>query len=626
MTLVPFAQLLFTLMIRAYMVSARRSPMALWLCRLGAIQVQVVLAIFTVGMWISQTRDVFIYFSPRWLFLVLAMSALAARVAAYLLAPAFSGRQRVRLVTARLGSVTPSALRSFAAMAAVLAVSIAVLLPSLFTSQNAALSLWTVSWHLPFTLDEYAAVLNGRSLQVDFFPQYQNLLPYLFIPVYQMFGLTIATFTSPMCVLSVIALLCVYDVFVLITKNHGYALAMYLAFLGISSYASESGATQVANVFNYYAWPMRLVLPSLAMWLTVRYLIMPTPAKMLGVFVAGSFAAINNLDFGLPALIGCVAAVLSNSERRGLVPWLRDVGRVIGVLTVAILMAIGTLAALTVVRSGHLPNVGMVLSFQRVFLRYGYFMIPMPTWGIQWLVFVTLMAALATGATAVLSRTALSSRASPGLLIYAAIFGCGVAMYYVGRSDPYSLIIVFWPWALCLLLLLWETTYAGLQRVWLPPLGDDGLLLLPWFLLFVHCGLFWSNLAHLRNPVAQVERLSRTTDLWATAEDTIVAMIRGNTTPGEKVGIAFPYGHLLALRADVDDVFPFAHPNSMILREQVHLAVQAFATNRVSSVFGSFTGEFRTELRGLGFRAARAVRIRYPQFPRWFEMWVKMER
>ena len=620
-TLVPIVQLVFTGMIRAYMAAARRKQGALRVCRLGAILAQIILVVFTIDMWVLQTRDEYPYFEPRLLFWVLAISALTARLAVYLLTHGFSGWHRARLVLTRLTLVTPR-VRALTAGGAALVMAIVVVLPSLFTSRNAALALEAVNWHLPFTLDEWAAVLNGRSLQVDFFPQYQNLLPYVFVPVFNVINFTITTFMIAMLALSLISIICTYSTLCIVTQNRGLALLLYFTFIGIISY-SIGTPPQVGCLFNYYAWPMRLVLPSLTMWLTARYLLVPTRPKMLVALLFGSFAAVNNLDFGLPALVGCVGAVLSIAEFRGLLPRPRDVMRVAGVLAVSMLTAMGTLAMLSMVRSGHLPNVGMVVSFQQIFVRYGFFMIPMPMWGIHWLLFITFMGALSTGATAVVSRATLSSRVSAGLLIYGAIFGCGVAMYYVGRSSPYSLIIVFWPWALCVLLLLWETSYAGWQFVGRRPLGDGALLVLPWFLLFVHGGLFLSNLVDLPNPIGQIERVSQTADLWPTSEDKIVALLRSNTTPGEKVGIVYPYGHLFALRAGVDDVFPFAHLGSMILRDQVRLAAQAFATNGVSKVFGSFAGEFQTALEERGFRAAEAVEIRYPQVPERFEMWVK---
>jgi hypothetical protein len=613
-TLVPIVQLLFTAMIRTYLSSARRSTRTLRFCRLGAFGAQIVLAIFIAGMWIAQTFFVFPYFSLSWLAAVGAVvSALAAAACAFAPGPSDVPRMAARLE----GMASPRGRRLLAMVTAV-TMSIVVILPALFTSKDVALAVQTVNWHLPFTLDEYAAVLNGRSLQIDFFPQYQNVMPYAFIPVFHAIGLTITTFTATMCMLSLIALLCVYGAFGMITNHRGYALALYLAFLGISGYC-VGRAPQVADVFNYYAWPMRLVLPSLVLWLTVRCLSTPTWAGMFGVFVVGSVAAVNNLDFGLPALIGSLAAMLTTAGRPFARPWLRSASQVVGLCAAAIVLVVGAAAALLVVRAGRLPDVEMILAFQRIFVRYGFFMLPMPTWGIHWVLFITFMAALVTGAAAVMGGVTLSSRAAPGVLIYAAVFGCGVSMYYVGRSHPYSLIIAFWPWALCVLLLTWETGYAATQQVGV----DRRLLLLPGALLFLHGGLFLSNLAQLPSPRGQIDRILQSTDFWTTMEDEIVVMIRTHTKPGEKVGVVFPYGHLFALRADVDNVFPFANQKSMILHDQVRLALQAFAANHVSTVFGYFTGEFRTALEELGFRMAGGVVVRYPEIPNRFEMWVK---
>ncbi|HVO44942.1 MAG TPA: hypothetical protein VMT29_01285, partial [Steroidobacteraceae bacterium] len=130
--LVPIAQLVFTMVIRSWIVSARRNSSVPWLCRLGAILTQVGLVIFTVAMWVVQLRYGFQYFSPWWLATVLAAGMLAGGAAVYLLVSGV-GRQRLHLVSAHLGAVVAPGLRSAAAVVGALVISIVVVLPALFT-------------------------------------------------------------------------------------------------------------------------------------------------------------------------------------------------------------------------------------------------------------------------------------------------------------------------------------------------------------------------------------------------------------------------------------------------------------------------------------------------------------
>jgi hypothetical protein len=581
---------------------------------------QIGLVVFAVRMWVTQISSVYAYFTPFFLAWTLSLAGIVIILSAASVAAGWTRTMRssVGAFLAR----EPRILRATALCGAIVLTAIA-LLPSVLTSNSVEMGPYTVVVHLPYTLGEFAAVLNGRSPLGDFYPQYSLLLPYLMLPVFSATGISTTTFSLAMTILSGAGLLCCYWTFKIVTGNPWSALLLYAGLVGMAVYSALERHDLPANLFNYYAIaPIRFVLPAFVMVLTAASVVAPERRKTVVLFLVAALAAVNNLDFGVSALVGCAAAVVlaRSADSRSV---LRHAAQ-IGLLSVAALgVVIGAFSFTTLLRSGRLPQAALVLSYQQIFTRYGFYLIAMPATGIHLLIYATFMAALVTGVILLLTRSWATSPASPAMMVYGAIFGCGVGAYYVGRSHPHSLVVVFWPWAFCLLLLCWESFQQLRLALHTRQRTQVALLCVPAVLLFAHCAIGYADLTHLRSPVRQWRRMQASAGLWRGVEDTITSEIRRRTQPSEKVGIVFPYGHLFAIRAGVENIFPFSHPGSLILLSQMDLAVNVFLDDRVTTLFGSFTPTFQAKLQSHGFQKIAAFPVKYPSFPTQFETWTR---
>jgi hypothetical protein len=180
-------------------------------------------------------------------------------------------------------------------------------------------------------------------------------------------------------------------------------------------------------------------------------------------------------------------------------------------------------------------------------------------------------------------------------------------MYYVGRSHPQVLVMVFPAWALAFVLLAW----LGLEDVrarrrthgWLRALTPGAVLLGAGYV-----GVL-ATFAERPNVVQQVRRLTApgggaqpgTPLLGDTAA--LADCVRDHAAPGEKVGIIAPYGHLVAGATGVVNVFPFACPGSLIVRSQLLRATRALQEGHVRRVFAAgLSPDVVLELCRLGFR------------------------
>jgi hypothetical protein len=477
------------------------------------------------------------------------------------------------------------------------------MLPSLYRSSCRSSMTYHIYEHHTFAMGEFGAVLNGRTPLVDFYPQYQYLLSYLLAPAFRQVGLSVFTFTTAMCCLSALCLLAVGTVFRRLTGNPWIALALYLPFLWLSVtlfVQRPQEQHQRIGPFNYYqVGPIRYFGP----WITVAVLAWclrrPTWQRLSLVFLVAGWTAINNLDFGLPALVGTLIAIVCGTQR-GPWPGWRCLAWMVSAFLVGVGAALASFACLTFLHSGSLPQFSQMLNFQRTFAVVGFNMLPVPGYGLNVVIYLTFMAAIASG----LWQRRTYGELSPGLLLFSGVFGCGALGYYVGRSHNHVLICVFSAWGFSLLLLLFllgaEMVKARKAGTALWPFALPGLLLGS---LYLMCFTRFDERPNIRNQIARLRDSSPSTE-WTP----IVEFVRARTHLREKVCIIHKNGHLLALDAGVENVYPFEEINSILLRDQVEVIARALRQNGVRQVcvaaamYARFPAEVGEMLADAGFR------------------------
>jgi hypothetical protein len=492
---------------------------------------------------------------------------------------------------------TGSLLSRIATPAAVAATALA-LLPALYRADQPGI-LEIYEFHTGAQMDEFAAAVEGRTTLVDFFPLYQNLLPWLLAPGFKLFGLSIGSFSVTMSVLSLACLLVVYRVFCALTGSPAWGLALYLPFLVVSMVPltdAHDRLHQQLNTFNYYAvGPLRYLGPYLLAGALSWYLARPGSVRLLTLFLFGGLAAINNLDFGLPALAAILVAV-TLADRPAPAP--THLARILATALLGIGLAIGIFGSLTYLRSGAWPQLGMATFYHRAYAINGFQMLPMPACGLHWIIYVTMVAAIGRG----LFDPGIG-RHHRGLMLFSGIFGLGAFMYFVGRSHHNVLITIISAWAFAFSILIWRLSPQAIR-----PLGAKRCF--PASLEFlVVLGVLSSivQVRHLANPVEQLTRLrSGGGSHWA-EPSSIIQFIRAQSHPGDRVIVSCHYGHVLALDAGVINVFPFSEPCAVVLKSQLDCVLAAIDHHQINKLFGSFDPEIEDALNARGFIPSAGV-------------------
>ncbi len=435
------------------------------------------------------------------------------------------------------------------------------LLPAVFRNQNLGAASLSVTYHLRFTFDDFAAVVNGRTPLVNYAEQYASLLPFLVWPVLHFGGTQVGTFTVTMCFLTFLSLLAVERVFVLVTHSERLALVLYVPFLATSLFFIVRIGSELFGWGSYYAvFPMRYVGPYVLLWLCARHLRGMRPRSVIVVFAFAGLVALNNIEFGAPACLAAVATVAVGAE-----PMPGRSKRLVKDLAIGFACALAAVATLTLLRAGELPNLGLLTLYARIFGEGGFGLLPTPIPGLYLVVYMTFAAAVLVAA--IRYRDGAVNRVYTAALVYSGIFGLGAGDYYMGRTQPGGLVVLFSIWSLCVALLALLSlralaSWRGRPRAaWLVLVGGA----------LVSLGLVSTTIAQFPAPWTQLRRIAASSppappyDLSAA-----IAFLRRTAKPGEPIVLLAPLGHVIALDSHVENVSPYSNQEDILTYQQIN--------------------------------------------------------
>jgi hypothetical protein len=306
---------------------------------------------------------------------------------------------------------------------------------------------------------------------------------------------------------------------------------------------------------------------------------------------------LNNWEFGLGALIALVAAQIAAFDRAES-PWRR--GRSFALQAAAgLLGALALVCVITLIRAGELPSFELLSYFSRIFLREAFGLEPMPSGGLHWGMYATYLAALLVAAVRFVRRD--PDRTMTAMLVFSGTFGLTTAMYFVGRSTQFQLILLFPAWGLALGLLT-VVAIAALRSA-----SEDRArlrrILIPACAALIGFGVMVATIARVSPPWRQIDRLAG--DGRSLGLEPATEYVEANTVDDERVLImaALP-GHLVAERAGVVDTSPINGLTALLSKEEAERALDQLEDEDGTQVFDGVTGlpQFAELLRERGYR------------------------
>ena len=530
------------------------------------------------------------YFEP----LLLSVPLLAAGIVIGLLAMVAAVRWRglaERVAVVRSGGHWWVALVLAAAATAIF------ILPAVVTDGTVGQSGPLASGHIPVQGEDYFAVLNGRTPLVNYIAQYVNLLPIAVEPILRAFDGSITAFSITMCALSGLGMLAIFGMFGEVTRKPWVALVLYLPWVALSLFPwHDSGAIREFNGNYYGVLPGRYFGPFVLAWLTARSTRAAIPNWAL--FGFAGLVALNNWEFGSAALLAAIVAQLAALDRSKPV-W--PAARSLAVQALAGLIgALALVCAITLLRAGELPDLSLLTYFSRVFLREAYGLVPMPLRGLHWALYATYVAALLIATARFVRRD--PDRTMTAMLAFSGTFGLTSAMYFVGRSSQFQLILLFPVWGLALALVA-LVAFRALQAA----IGDAERLrrvLIPAAAALIGFGVMVATIGRISPPWRQIDRLNETGHPLSLQSP--AAYVAAHTVPGEHVVIIGPEAeHLIADRAGVVNSSPLNGLTALLGPSEANRTLDQLEDEGGTQVFEGASGplpEFAALLRARGYR------------------------
>jgi hypothetical protein len=415
---------------------------------------------------------------------------------------------------------------------------------------------------LVYTVNTSFAVLDGRTPLVDLHPIYAKLLPYAGALAMAAFGTTALVYTIAMGALSTLSLVAAYAVLRRIVSSSLLGLALFVPFVALSDLEHPMLMTAM--------FPMRYGGAYLMAWLVARRIDRRDDRSAWPLFAVGGVVALNELEFGMAALVATLVALVCASPPRSRRAALR-LGRDV---VSGSLVALVAISLLTLLRAGALPDPAILLEWPRIFTRLGWFARPMPPVSLHLAVYATFAAAVLLAAVRL--QGAQRGDLLTSMLAWGGVFGLLAGSYYVGNSDEGKLATMYSAWAFALVLLTIASVRALAARRWRRPSLAEGLVLLGFCLAVC-------SIARLTPPQDQIARLAdEPPPMYQPAAE---RFIRGLTQPGQKVAILMPIGHRFSYELGLDDVFPYETQDEIVTRSQLQLVLDMIRRERVHDVF-----------------------------------------
>lgn len=291
---------------------------------------------------------------------------------------------------------------------------------------------------------------HGKTCLVDLPAQYGAYSLFL-EPVFQLVPPNIANVTAVLSVLYFACCVLLLSTARLCTEtspgrtffsSRNGNLPTLLAVLFILSIGSA-----FAYIDPYFQYcPIRVIQPLLTLWLLAVYYRRRWKPLLYLLPVQVSLAVFWNLDTGLVALLACLLSLSYDTmlsvgpdrPRRLIVALLKRWG-IAGLILGGIL---GAGVLYLYLRSGRMPDFASISQYQRLFYLSGFFMLPMPVFGLWNLVALIYATGLLYACAAFFNR---HDSYSARMILSLSVMGIGLFAYYQGRSHPGCLAACSYP-------------------------------------------------------------------------------------------------------------------------------------------------------------------------------------
>lgn len=435
-----------------------------------------------------------------------------------------------------------------------------------------------------------AQVVQGKTILVDFPTQY-GMYAHFLEPVFRWIGVGIFPISVVMGLLVLLSSVSLIGFLWQIVSSRFLLVWGTLFLLFYHQYGFIlTGDTDVAHPLlgsePYFQYsPIRTLGPCLGLFLMGSYYQCRCRLLFAASYVVAASSLFWNVDSGVPIFVTWVASRLfddlllrKNVDGRLVL----RLAQTLGIALIVLAIAVAAVSVSLGLRSGRWPSPELLFLYSNICYRHGYFMLPMPLFGLWNPVILVYLVGLSLSVDAVVRR-----RDTPEIrgIMMLTFLGLGLFAYYQGRSAEGNLQSCMYP-AIMLFVLFTDVVHREIVKI------STNVRATGYHLIFFCCvfvlGLVAFSLPSFFPSMAKCLEKKRT--LLASGPTSPLledaAMIARHTRPGEAVFVVdlnhdgLDYG---LSRTCCAAELPSSR--EWLLREQVEKAYEFVCTNTQHKVF-----------------------------------------
>ncbi len=285
-----------------------------------------------------------------------------------------------------------------------------------------------------FTLVAYPIVRQylGSELLIDF-KSYYGLFPYFMQLFLHIFPATILTLSMSFALLSVISF-CAFGIFIFsIIENKFLSFLGFAALVFVQIFAVDWWPKEGSVMFQYE--PLRLLFPTIILVLLADFCKKPAAKKYYLILILSAISVLWNFDSGFPILAVSVL-ILGYEKLKDRFEWKFFLIHLLRSLAIFISVFLALLLWVKI-KSGFWFDISAIFYGQKAAVEYAIPLLPSNVIGLWWIYILIYCLGLVISINNFLNK---KHSLQNSMILALTVLGCGLFVYYVGRSQECQLL------------------------------------------------------------------------------------------------------------------------------------------------------------------------------------------
>ena len=431
--------------------------------------------------------------------------------------------------------------------------------------------------HFNSVLYSITQVQQGKVLLADFTTQY-GLYAHFLYPFFKLISLNVISFSMAMSALTVASFSLLFFGLRKIISNN---LVMFFTFLAIIYFGYFYYLFNDDFDFYYQYTSIRMIFPAIILFSVFTYILNPKKILYLLIIFISSLSILWNFDSGIICFLSFYIYILyerlpGSNLRSFAKEFIKHT-----IISVTILSFTFFLFSIIIyLQSNSFPNWSLFLKFPILFGMTGFTSFPMPIFHTWNLVFLVYLYGIYVGLNSILlNKKIILDRVA----FFVAIFGFGIASYFLNRSHDFNLLQTLYPSIILLGIFLSKI----LDRS-----NRDNLFKIKNFLMviiisFILVAIFFQMLQPIKIINTLTPRIPDIINNKLTDQSVSdgVALINSNSKPNDQVVIISAHDSVIYLETKTSSAFSIPGFGEMVAKSDWDTFNNSLLNNNSFKVF-----------------------------------------